>query len=196
MRTLTVLAIVIGVVAVWLWQAHQFKTRASESGNAGAGTGLTLYPGEKGIPLPQVEGRRSPGAPCRSRACVGTSSCSTCGARGAPPAGPRRPILLRSRRRPRPEVSASSVLTCATTRRLRGRWTLIGRKPQQKSSISDKNRRTKAKLQFNVFAGQGTCRQTVDEGGKSWSHGQGVAGSNAVSPTDGSDSVSAGQSLF
>lgn len=57
-RTLTVLAVVIGVVAVGLWQAYQFKTGAAESGYADAGSGLTLLPGEKGIiPLPQIEGQ-------------------------------------------------------------------------------------------------------------------------------------------
>lgn len=56
-RTLTVLAVVIGVVAVGLWQAYQFKTGVADSGIADAGYGLTLLPGEKGIPLPQIEGQ-------------------------------------------------------------------------------------------------------------------------------------------
>ena len=62
-------------------------------------------------------------------------------------------------------------------------WTFIGRKLQQKPSISGKNRRTGAQLQIDVVAVQGACRQTVAEPGKSRSHGQGVAGSNPVSPT-------------
>ncbi len=59
-RSWTVVAIVVAIVAVALWQAHDLKTRASDSGGGGggdAGTGLTLYPDGKGIPLPQIEGR-------------------------------------------------------------------------------------------------------------------------------------------
>jgi thiol-disulfide isomerase/thioredoxin len=56
-RNLTVLAIVVGVVAIALWQADRLPTRASGSGAGDVGTGLTLYPGDKGIPLPEIDGR-------------------------------------------------------------------------------------------------------------------------------------------
>lgn len=56
-RDWTVVAIIVGIVAVALWQANELTSRASDSGGGDAGTGLTLYPGEKGVPLPQIEGR-------------------------------------------------------------------------------------------------------------------------------------------
>lgn len=54
--------IVIGVVAVGLWQAYQFKNNISTSGSGTGGSGLTLYPGDKGIPLPTVSGRTITGS--------------------------------------------------------------------------------------------------------------------------------------
>lgn len=56
-RNWAVAAIIAGIVAVALWQAHELKTRATDSGGGDAGTGLTLYPAEKGIPLPEIQGR-------------------------------------------------------------------------------------------------------------------------------------------
>lgn len=56
LRRWTVAVIVVAVVAVGLWQAYQFKNR-SVSYSETTGSGLTLYPGDKGIPLPRVQGR-------------------------------------------------------------------------------------------------------------------------------------------
>ena len=56
-RNWAVVAIIVGIVAVALWQASELKSRASVSGGGDAGTGLTLYPGEQGILLPAIEGR-------------------------------------------------------------------------------------------------------------------------------------------
>lgn len=50
------MAIVVGLVAVALWQANELKSRTSDSGGGDLGTGLTLYPGEKGVPLPEIRG--------------------------------------------------------------------------------------------------------------------------------------------
>ncbi len=52
-----VVIVVIGVVAAAVWQVSQLRTRASESANGDAGAGLTLYPGDQGIPLPSIEAR-------------------------------------------------------------------------------------------------------------------------------------------
>lgn len=59
MRNWTVAAIIVGIVAVALWQANELKSRAANSrdGDVGVGSGLTLYPDEKAILLPAIEGR-------------------------------------------------------------------------------------------------------------------------------------------
>lgn len=54
-RILTVL--VVGLLAVGLWQANQWRTRSSGPSSGEVGSGLTRYPGDKGIPLPQIEGK-------------------------------------------------------------------------------------------------------------------------------------------
>ena len=56
-RNLMVVAVVVGIVAVAVRQASELKSRASDPGGGDAGTGLTVYPDGKGIPLPRIEGR-------------------------------------------------------------------------------------------------------------------------------------------
>lgn len=55
-RNWTIAVLVVGIVAVALWQAHELKSRASGFGGD-AGTGLTLYPGDAGVLLPEIRGR-------------------------------------------------------------------------------------------------------------------------------------------
>lgn len=57
MRNWTVAAIILGIVAVALWQANELKSRAANSRDGDVGSGLTLYPDEQGILLPAIEGR-------------------------------------------------------------------------------------------------------------------------------------------
>lgn len=56
-RNWVVVAVIVGFVAVAPWQANELRSRAPGSGGGDAGAGLTLYPGEKGVLLPQVLGR-------------------------------------------------------------------------------------------------------------------------------------------
>lgn len=55
-RTVVVLLVIAAVVGVGWWQMDHLKSRASTDGSD-AGVGLTLYPGNDGIPLPQIEGK-------------------------------------------------------------------------------------------------------------------------------------------
>lgn len=57
LRGLAVALTLAVLVAVAIWQAGQLRTRASDSGSGGTGTGLTRYPGDRGVPLPVIEGR-------------------------------------------------------------------------------------------------------------------------------------------
>lgn len=45
------------IIAVALWQAHELKSGASTAGDAAADMGLALYPGNTGVPLPEIRGR-------------------------------------------------------------------------------------------------------------------------------------------
>lgn len=56
-RVATVALIFAALAAVAIWQAGQLRTRAYVSGSEDSGLGVTLYPGDRGIPLPQIEGR-------------------------------------------------------------------------------------------------------------------------------------------
>ncbi|NHA01287.1 TlpA family protein disulfide reductase [Nocardioides sp. W3-2-3] len=56
LRNVAVLAVVIGVTGIALWQVTQLRSRAGDTGAGDAGTGLTLYQGSKGIPVPEIEG--------------------------------------------------------------------------------------------------------------------------------------------
>ena len=58
-RNLAVVALVVIVVGTALWQAGRLRADVSRSrsGHADTGVGLTLYPGRKGIPLPDLQGR-------------------------------------------------------------------------------------------------------------------------------------------
>lgn len=55
-RPVVVLLVIAVVVAVGWWQMDHLKSRASTDGSD-AGVGLTLYRGDDGIALPQIEGR-------------------------------------------------------------------------------------------------------------------------------------------
>ena len=55
-KTVAVLLLVAAMVGVGWWQMDQLKSRALVDGSD-AGVGLTLYPGDEGIPLPQIEGK-------------------------------------------------------------------------------------------------------------------------------------------
>lgn len=55
-RAVVVLLVIVAVVGVGWWQMDHLKSRASTDGT-GAGVGLTLYRGDDGIPLPQIEGK-------------------------------------------------------------------------------------------------------------------------------------------
>lgn len=48
--------IVVGLLALSLWQASQLGGNSSRAGSPTFGTGTTLYPGDRGIPLPRLEG--------------------------------------------------------------------------------------------------------------------------------------------
>lgn len=48
--------IVVGLLALSLWQASQLRGTSSRAGSPNFGTGTTLYPGDRGIPLPRLEG--------------------------------------------------------------------------------------------------------------------------------------------
>ena len=56
-RNWAVVAMIVGIIAIALWQATELKSRASHPDGADPGTGLTLRPGETGIPLPEIQGR-------------------------------------------------------------------------------------------------------------------------------------------
>lgn len=55
-RTVIVIVLVIGIVAVGWWQMNHLKSRASADGT-NAGVGLTLYQGNDGIRLPTIKGK-------------------------------------------------------------------------------------------------------------------------------------------
>lgn len=48
---------IVCLVAVALWQAGQLRSRASQSQSGDTRTGLTVYAGERGLPLPEITGR-------------------------------------------------------------------------------------------------------------------------------------------
>lgn len=58
-RNLAVVLVIVGIAATALWQASRLRTQVSDSASSRGdmGTGLTLYPGSKGIPLPTLSGR-------------------------------------------------------------------------------------------------------------------------------------------
>lgn len=58
-RNLAVVSLVVVILGTALWQAARLKSdgSGSPSGAGDMGTGLTLYPGSKGIPLPDLQGR-------------------------------------------------------------------------------------------------------------------------------------------
>lgn len=56
-RAVIVATVVVGVLTVALWQANHLRNRVSEPSSGDVGSGLALFPGDEGIPLPQVEGR-------------------------------------------------------------------------------------------------------------------------------------------
>lgn len=57
LRSWVLVAVVVGIVATGLWQAYQLKARGLDTGSGGTGSGLALFPGDEGIPLPAIEGR-------------------------------------------------------------------------------------------------------------------------------------------
>lgn len=58
-RNLVVVLVIVGIAVTALWQASRLRTEVSgpASGAGDMGTGLTLYPDDKGIPLPDLKGR-------------------------------------------------------------------------------------------------------------------------------------------
>ena len=53
----TVAVIVVGLVLLSLWQAGQLRSRSSQVSAPGFGTGTTVYPAERAVPLPKLEGQ-------------------------------------------------------------------------------------------------------------------------------------------
>ena len=55
-RTVVVLLIVAAIVGVSWWQLRQLRAQSAEATGAGSSHTLTLYPGNKGVPAPDVAG--------------------------------------------------------------------------------------------------------------------------------------------
>lgn len=56
-RAMTIAAILTAVTAVVVWQVQGLRSRSADAVGPGTETGLSLYPGGKGITAPQVQGR-------------------------------------------------------------------------------------------------------------------------------------------
>ena len=54
-RKLVAVTVLLTIAATAMWQAY--AVRSDPSGGAGPTSGVALFPGNKGIPLPEVEGR-------------------------------------------------------------------------------------------------------------------------------------------
>ena len=54
-RTVVVALVIAAILGVGLWQLRELRSQARNT-DAG-GVGLTLYPGDEGIPLPDIEGK-------------------------------------------------------------------------------------------------------------------------------------------
>ena len=55
-RKAIVIAVLTGIAAAAVWQSHHLRSRSTVSG-VDSKTGVTLYPGGRGVPLPDVQGR-------------------------------------------------------------------------------------------------------------------------------------------
>lgn len=54
-RKIIVIVVIAAIVGVGWWQLRQLRSQAIADGESSVG--LTLYPGEQGIPLPEIEGK-------------------------------------------------------------------------------------------------------------------------------------------
>ncbi len=54
-RTIIVIGVIAAILGAGWWQVREIRSQAV--GTEPGGVGLTLYPGDKGIPLPKIKGR-------------------------------------------------------------------------------------------------------------------------------------------